>query len=99
MYFNGCPGAVPFRVKWWISKWRGSFYNWVDDYSREDSYGDADHAALWAWRTGLTKWISAAHKDGSCFLPTRTMLVDYVKACKEHQAGNEGEMQGCSVGR
>ncbi|MBS2014775.1 MAG: hypothetical protein JST00_17940 [Deltaproteobacteria bacterium] len=77
------------------TRWSGNFYNWVDDYSKPESYGDASGARLWAWRTGLSKWISQAAKDGSCFLPTKQMVADYVKACKEHQARNDGEMQGC----
>ncbi|MCW5832764.1 MAG: hypothetical protein KIS78_10170, partial [Labilithrix sp.] len=61
-------------------EWRGSFYNWNDDYSgtSEDgqpAFGEARGARLWAWRTGLSKWISATAKDGSCYLPTKTMLV------------------------
>jgi hypothetical protein len=81
------------------TRWSGSFYNWVDDYSKPESYGDASGARLWAWRTGLSKWISAAAKDGSCYLPTKQMVIDYAKACKEHQASNAGEMQGCEAGR
>jgi hypothetical protein len=84
------------------SKWSGSFYNWNDDYGGtsadgEPAWGDARGARLWAWRTGLTKWISATAKDGSCYLPTRKMVVDYVSACKEHVASNDGEMQGCEA--
>lgn len=79
------------------TKWSGSFYNWVDDYSKPESYGDASGARLWAWRTGLSKWISAAAKDGSCYLPTRQMVIDYAKACKDHAADNNGEMQGCDA--
>lgn len=84
------------------TKWSGSFYNWNDDYAGksedgEPAFGDAKGARLWAWRTGLSKWISATAKDGSCYLPTRTMLVDYVKACKAHAASNDGEMQGCEA--
>lgn len=79
------------------TRWGGSFYNWVDDYSKPEAYGDATGARLWAWRTGLSKWISAAAKDGSCFLPTRQMVIDYAKACKEHAASNAGEMQGCEA--
>lgn len=77
------------------TRWGGSFYNWVDDYSKPEASGDASQASLWAWRTGLTKWISAAAKDGSCYLPTRKMVVDYVKTCNDHQKTNDGEMQGC----
>ena len=77
--------------------WRGSFYNWVNDYSKPESRGDASEATLWAWRTSLSKWISAAAKDGSCYLPTRSMVVEYVSACKEHVASNGGKMEGCSL--
>ena len=79
------------------TRWGGSFYNWVDDYSKPESYGDASTARLWSWRTGLSKWISAAAKDGSCYLPTKQMVIDYAKTCKEHAAGNGGEMQGCDT--
>jgi len=84
------------------SAWSGSFYNWVDDFSGKgedgsEAYGDASGARLWAWRTGLSKWISQAAKDGSCYLPTKKMVVDYVAACKEHQASNDGQMQGCEA--
>ena len=77
------------------SKWGGSFYNWVADYSKPEAFGDASEAKLWAWRTGLSKWISAAGKDGTCYLPTKKMVSDYLKACKEHIASNDGEMEGC----
>ena len=82
--------------------WSGSFYNSIDDYSGESedgepAFGDARGARLWAWRTGLSKWISATAKDGSCYLPTRRMLVRYVQACKEHVSSNAGEMQGCQA--
>jgi hypothetical protein len=78
------------------TRWSGSFYNWVDDHSKPESYSDASGARLWAWRTGLTKWISAAAQDGSCYLPTRKMVVNYVATCKAHQAANDGQMEGCS---
>lgn len=79
------------------SRWSGNFYNWVDDYSEPSARGDASGARLWAWRTGLSKWISAAAKDGTCYLPTRQMVIDYAAACKAHAANNDGEMQGCQV--
>ncbi|MDF2695204.1 MAG: hypothetical protein K0S65_3587, partial [Labilithrix sp.] len=84
------------------NQWSGSFYNWNDDYAGtsedgEPAFGDARGARLWAWRTGLSKWISATAKDGSCYLPTKKMLVAYVTACKEHAESNDGEMQGCEA--
>jgi hypothetical protein len=84
-----------FRAEY--SRWSGGFYNWVDDYSKPESDGDADGARLWSWRTGLSKWISAAAKDGSCYLPTKQMVIDYAKTCKEHAASHAGEMQGCEA--
>lgn len=84
------------------SAWSGSFYNWVDDYSGKgedgsEAYGDASGARLWAWRTGLSKWISQAAKDGSCYLPTKKMVIEYAGACKEHAASHDGQMQGCEA--
>jgi hypothetical protein len=84
------------------TKWSGGFYNWNDDYGgkSEDgkpAVGDAKNARLWAWRTTLTKWISATAKDGSCYLPTRSMVVKYIATCKAHTSTNDGEMQGCEV--
>lgn len=96
--FEAIMNEVPPELKSFLAeynKWSGSFYNWVDDYSKPEAYGDASGARLWAWRTGLSKWISQAAKDGSCYLPTKQMVIDYAKACKEHQASNGGEMQGC----
>ncbi|MFO0665473.1 MAG: hypothetical protein U0174_16070 [Polyangiaceae bacterium] len=81
------------------TRWGGRFYNWVDDYSKDGSYGTSGEANLWAWATGLSKWISSANKDGSCNLPTRKMVVDYAAACKAHVArpSNNNEMKGCSL--
>jgi hypothetical protein len=90
------------------SSWSGGFYNWVDDYSGksadgQEASGDARAPRLWAWRTGLTKWIAQTAKDGSCLLPTRTMVVEYVANCSrqlsedpENPGKLKGEMQGCS---
>lgn len=83
-------------------KWDGSFYNWNDDFGGSSAegkaaFGDAKGARLWAWRSSLVKWVSATAKDGSCYLPTRTMLMDFVTTCKAHAADNNGEMQGCEI--
>jgi hypothetical protein len=84
------------------TKWGGGFESRNDDYGGkgpggQPAYGDARGARLWAWRTGQSKWISATAKDGSCYLPTREMLVAFVSACEEHIASNGGEMQGCEA--
>lgn len=77
------------------TSWGGSFFNWNDDYSDPTAYGDASGARLWAWRTGLIKWISQTAKDGSCFLPTREMVIEAATACLATGASNAGEIQGC----
>lgn len=77
------------------SNWGGSFFNWNDDYSDPTAYGDASGARLWAWRTGLIKWISQTKKDGSCYLPTREMVIRAAQACLQTGSGAAGEIQGC----
>jgi hypothetical protein len=78
------------------TNWGGSFFNWNDDYAEAD-WGDASGARLWAWRTGLIKWISQTARDGSCHLPTRDMVVRAAAACLATGASAAGEIQGCSV--
>jgi hypothetical protein len=78
-----------------ISKWHGSFFNWNDDYSHESAWGDGSSARLWAWRTGLIKWISQTNKDGSCFLPTYTMVEALAADCLAEAESSDGEIQGC----
>jgi hypothetical protein len=78
------------------TNWRGSFFNWVDDYSHEDSWGNASGARLWAWRTGLIKFISQTDTDGSCCLPTRSMMESLAQNCLERAEAYSGEIQGCS---
>lgn len=80
------------------TNWGGSFFNWNDDYSQPTSFGDARGARLWAWRTGLIKWISQTAKDGSCFLPTRELVERAAAACLQTATRNaDGEIQGCSA--
>lgn len=78
------------------TNWSGSFYNWNDDFSKSD-YGDGTAPRLWAWRTGLIKWISQTKKDGSCLLPTRDLVIEAANACLERGTGAAGEIQGCSA--
>jgi hypothetical protein len=79
------------------TNWSGSFFNWNDDYSGPGAYGDASGPRLWAWRTGLVKWISQTAKDGSCLLPTRDLVIKAANACLERGQGAMGEIQGCSA--
>ena len=79
------------------TNWSGSFFNWNDDYSGPSSFGDASGPRLWAWRTGLIKWISQTAKDGTCHLPTRELVIKAATACLERGTGAAGEIQGCSA--
>ncbi|MEE2758294.1 MAG: hypothetical protein VYA30_16665 [Myxococcota bacterium] len=76
------------------SDWRGSFFNWNDDFS-ESEWGDGRSARLWAWRTTLVKWISQTNVDGSCYLPTYEMVEELAESCAIQAARREGEIQGC----
>jgi hypothetical protein len=77
------------------SNWGGSFFNWNDDHSLA-SY-DGSGPRLWAWRTGLIKWISQTNRDGSCNLPTLEMVQRLAVDCRARAAGGGGEIQGCSA--
>ena len=58
---------------------------------------DGGDASLWAWRTGLIKWISATNQDGSCELPTLERVREAAQDCLDTAAANgDGEIQGCS---
>ncbi len=82
--------------------WNGTFENWNDDYGGKSTdgraaYGDAKESRLWAWRPGVSKWISATSRDGQCVLPTRALVVDFARACRERIASSDGSMQGCEA--
>ena len=76
------------------SNWSGSFFNWNDDYSQSD-WGDGSSARLWAWRTGLIKWICQTSKDGSCYLPTLAMVMTLIEDCQAKANSSAGEIMGC----
>lgn len=77
------------------TNWRGSFFNWNDDFSGEGSFGSAAGPRLWAWRTGLIKWISQTTSDGACFLPTKELVLEAAAKCLTKGENNDGEIQGC----
>ena len=54
-------------------------------------------ARLWAWRTGLIKWISKTNPDGTCELPTLDMVSRLVEDCHAASEGSDGEIQGCAA--
>ncbi len=78
------------------SNWGGSFFNWNDDYALSD-WGDGTSARLWAWKTGLIKWISQTNRDGSCYLPTLEMVETLAGVCLERAAEAVGEIVGCKA--
>lgn len=77
------------------TNWGGSFFNWNDDFSPENANGSARGAVLWAWRTGLIKWISQTGTDGRCYLPTLEMVEEAAASCQQRGDANNGEIQGC----
>ena len=78
------------------SNWSGRFFNWNDDYSQSE-WGDGRSARLWAWRTGLVKWISQTNKDGSCYLPTLDLVKSLAANCAAYAERSDGEIQGCTA--
>ena len=74
------------------TNWGGRFFNWNDDFS--EGSGDARGAVLWAWRTGLIKWISQTDRDGTCHLPTLEIVERAAAACLA-RGGDDGEIEGC----
>ena len=74
------------------TNWSGRFFNWNDDFSEGSS--SARGAVLWAWRTGLIKWISQTDRDGTCYLPTLEIVERAAAACLARGEG-DGEIQGC----
>lgn len=75
------------------TNWGGSFFNWNDDFTESSSSASAPR--LWAWRTGLIKWISQTGAEGDCHLPTLEMVESLAKSCLEIAANRDGEIQGC----
>lgn len=70
-------------------KWDGSFTNWNDDYGgktadNKPAYGDAKSAGIKTTPSGAAKWVSATAKDGSCYLPTKKMLLGFAASCKDN---------------
>ncbi|MEE2786463.1 MAG: hypothetical protein VX589_03925 [Myxococcota bacterium] len=78
------------------SNWSGSFFNWNDDFSKSP-WGDGRGARLWAWRTSLIKWISQTNQDGSCYLPTLSMVEAAADTCLNYSDRSGGDIQGCSA--
>ncbi len=78
-------------------RWNGSFWSWVDDYASTDSVGTP--TASYAWSSGLWKWIAASGKDGLCRIPTKSMVIGMMQACKAQAEANDGDPKGCRMPR
>ena len=79
------------------TNWSGRFFNWNDDYSDPAANGRPRGAVLWAWRTGLVKWISQTGADGTCYLPTLSMVERAAANCLRKGESNDGEIEGCQA--
>jgi len=80
-----------------VSTWGGSFYNWVDDFSQATDSRPSG-AKAWAWASGLSKWISQVSKAGTCYLPTKELLIDYAADCKRQATETPRDIKECSAG-
>lgn len=76
------------------TRWTGRFFNWNDDYT--EAFYEGRGATLWAWRTGLIKWISQTNRDGTCELPTRELVQLAATRCLAAAESNGDEqIEGC----
>ncbi len=77
------------------TNWSGSFFNWNEDKTVRNWPA---RAGLWAWTTGLMKWISVTNPDGTCSLPTVDIVEAAAADCLRTADGADGETKGCAAG-
>ncbi len=77
------------------SNWSGSFFNWNEDKTVRNWPA---RAGLWAWTTGLMKWISVTNPDGTCSLPTVATVEAAAADCLATADDADGETKGCAAG-
>lgn len=77
------------------TNWGGSFFNWNEDKTVRNWPA---RAGLWAWTTGLMKWISVTNPDGTCSLPTVDIVEAAAADCLRTADGADGETKGCAAG-
>jgi hypothetical protein len=77
------------------TNWSGSFFNWNEDKTVRNWPA---RAGLWAWTTGLMKWISVTNPDGTCSLPTVDTVEAAAADCLRTADGADGETKGCAAG-
>jgi hypothetical protein len=66
-----------------------SFFNWNNDY-----YGAPEERSgserIWLYQGRLIKWMSATNRDGTCKLPEKSDLVNFLNRCLEGDADHPG---------
>lgn len=90
------PGRHAFQALLDGSGWGGMLYNWTEDVS-QGGYPVFSTATLWAWRTGAVKWINVVRPDGSCDLPTLSLVQSFAERCLAQAEREGGAIEGCRV--
>ena len=79
------PELLAVKEKYGIS----SFFNWNNDY-----YGAPEERSgserIWLYKGHLIKWMSATNRDGSCKLPEKSDLVNFLNRCLAGDADHPG---------
>ena len=78
------------------STWSGNFWSWTDDYAAGNQ-SIQNPTPVYAWSSGLWKWIGSSGKGDVCRLPTRAMVVGLMKDCKAHAERNNRDAKGCRM--
>ena len=78
------------------STWSGNFWSWTDDYAAGNQ-SIQNPTPVYAWSSGLWKWIGSSGKGDVCRLPTRAMVIGLMKACKQHAEANNRDAKGCRM--
>ena len=79
------PELLAVKAKYGIS----SFFNWNNDY-----YGAPEERSgserIWLYQGRLIKWMSATNRDGTCKLPEKSDLVNFLNRCLAGDADHPG---------
>jgi hypothetical protein len=79
------PELLKVKEKYGIS----SFFNWNDDYYGAPE-GRQGNERIWLYNGRLIKWMSATNRDGTCKLPEKSDLVNFLNRCLEGDAEHPG---------
>ncbi len=66
-----------------------SFFNWNNDYYHAPE-GRSGSERIWLYNGRLIKWMSATNRDGTCKLPEKSDLVEFLDRCLEGDADRPG---------